>query len=86
MSHKLSNNFGLWQWYVKLFKKDKLQLFLQRSYVAITYIKVIIYNGNAGLTSYQHSEHTSYRLSHKQFNNSMNYETDSIKLKKDKLQ
>ena len=26
----------------------KLQLFLQRSYVAITYIKVIIYNGNAG--------------------------------------
>ena len=25
-----------------------MQLFLQRSYVAITYIKMIIYNGNAG--------------------------------------
>ena len=36
------------------------------------------------MTSYQHSEHTSYRciykseMSHKQFNNSMNYETDSM--------
>ena len=50
MTHKLSNNLMDYDTYdmLKLFKKDKLQLFLQRSYVAITYIKVIIYNGNAG--------------------------------------
>ena len=49
MSHKLSNNLMDYDTYDMLnFKKDKLQLFLQHSYVAITYIKVIIYNGNAG--------------------------------------
>ena len=43
MSHKLSNNLMDYDTYDMLnFKKDKLQLFLQRSYVAITYIKVII--------------------------------------------
>ena len=49
MSHKLSNNLMNYDTYdMLLFKKDKLQLFLQRSYVAITYIKGIIYNGNTG--------------------------------------
>ena len=50
MSHKLSNNLINYDTYDMLncLKNDKLQLFLQRSYVAITYIKVIIYNGNAG--------------------------------------
>ena len=52
MSYKLSNNLMNYDTYdmlnSKLFKKDKLQLFLQHSYVAITYIKVIIYHGNAG--------------------------------------
>ena len=48
MSHKLSNNLMDYDTYDMLNCLKKLQLFLQRSYVAITYIKVIIYNGNAG--------------------------------------
>ena len=71
-------------------KKDKLQLFLQHSYVAITYIKVIIlliYNGNAGWDDDVISTQWTHELqmhifksemSHKQFNSSMNYETDSM--------
>ena len=50
MSHKLSNNLMNYDTYDMLncLKKISCSYSCKRSYVAITYIKVIIYNGNTG--------------------------------------